>query len=228
MSEKTERNKEIVRRVRDTDESLKSIAADYDIGSVRVSQIASKHGVRRDQKPSVGDRAVRSGEPVIYRPDHDRAWSSGWVPERYLVAQTKLGRPLKSDEIAVITSELEDGEELGEDDVEVRTRSEHARIVGSESWKYDDPTELIVALQWLAVQLGRTPRAVDINERLPYSHGTYYSKFGSLTAAQEIAGLRPNEVGGRVPSELPETFTDRYGHLEEHETPQAAVQAAKA
>lgn len=56
---------------------------------------------------------------------------------------------------------------------------------------------LLNALRGLATELGWTPGIADVNARedLP-SHTTYFNRFGSMRAAQEAAGLEPNQRGG--------------------------------
>ena len=61
--------------------------------------------------------------------------------------------------------------------------------------KYDRE-ELVQHLLNLATTLGHTPRQKDISRVSPPDHTIYYRYFGSLRAAQEAAGLKPNHYGG--------------------------------
>jgi hypothetical protein len=57
--------------------------------------------------------------------------------------------------------------------------------------------ELLSHLRKLATEIGRTPGIKDLNERPEYPwHMLYVKRFGSIRRAQELAGLRPNKVGG--------------------------------
>lgn len=217
-----ERNAEIVDRVANTDEPMRLIGEDYGISRERVRQIAKRHDVKRTTNPEQGDRSYRRGTHVVYRPDHPRSWESGWVPMKYIVAERKLGRPLRSGEVVVVREGLD--RKPVPDDVEVRTTREHARMIGASSRSYEEPEDLLVALRWLALELGRTPRNVDVNELLPFSHGTYYSAFGSMTAAQELAGLVPNSQGGRDhAAEVSDAFREEYGYLSDYDSAEKAV-----
>jgi Homing endonuclease associated repeat len=55
--------------------------------------------------------------------------------------------------------------------------------------------ELFFALKNLAEKLGRTPRKkeVDSSDECP-SSGVYYLRFGTLTNAIRLAGLKPNRI----------------------------------
>ena len=55
--------------------------------------------------------------------------------------------------------------------------------------------EILIALKNLAGKLGRTPRAreVDLSEECP-STWVYYSRFGTLTNAIRLVGLKPNKI----------------------------------
>lgn len=62
--------------------------------------------------------------------------------------------------------------------------------------KRADDDDLLVALQGLALRLGRTPSEEDMNaDPSTPCHTTYVYRFGSLREAQERAGLTPNRVG---------------------------------
>ncbi len=54
--------------------------------------------------------------------------------------------------------------------------------------------EILLALKNLAKKLGRTPKKedVDLSEACP-STGVYYSRFGTLTNAIRLAGLKPSQ-----------------------------------
>ncbi len=54
---------------------------------------------------------------------------------------------------------------------------------------------LILHLKKLAEQLGRTPTKMEIDAAEQFTSNQYYSYFGSLRKAQQLAGLKPNPVG---------------------------------
>lgn len=88
---------------------------------------------------------------------------------------------------------------------EWRTRSSiHPRFCSRRCVEVDQrlkPDDLLDWLRTLARRLGRTPSQNDLNAADGPSHTTYYSHFGSLRAAQEQAGLKPNACfGERHPS----------------------------
>lgn len=56
--------------------------------------------------------------------------------------------------------------------------------------------DLITHMRRLAKELGRTPTQQDIQDAAPPSHTTFYAHFGSMTAAQEAAGLEARTHGG--------------------------------
>lgn len=55
---------------------------------------------------------------------------------------------------------------------------------------------LLTHLRDLADRLGRTPSMFDINDCAPPWHTDYVNYFGSISKAQELAGLEPAKVGG--------------------------------
>lgn len=55
---------------------------------------------------------------------------------------------------------------------------------------------LLTHLKSLAEMIGYTPSTHDINHHGPPYHAEYFHTFGRLRHAQELAGLRPNTVGG--------------------------------
>ena len=58
--------------------------------------------IRRDKLGKFapnGEQKYHKGYPVVYRPDHPRARSNGYVYEHILVMESKLGRRLKPDEV---------------------------------------------------------------------------------------------------------------------------------
>ena len=60
--------------------------------------------------------------------------------------------------------------------------------------KYSD-WELLDHLRQVASRLDRTPGVLDVILAKGPSHVLYYTRFGSLTKAQEMAGLTPNKAG---------------------------------
>jgi len=56
--------------------------------------------------------------------------------------------------------------------------------------------QLFDNLKTLAWKLGHTPTAREIKAEGTISHITYRNRFGSLTKAQQKAGLKPNKQGG--------------------------------
>lgn len=54
---------------------------------------------------------------------------------------------------------------------------------------------LILHLKQLAEQLGRTPTKLEIDAANKFTSNQYYSNFGSLRQAQQLAGLKPNPIG---------------------------------
>lgn len=74
-----------------------------------------------------GGRFVgQKGYVYILMPEHPRARMGGYVCEHILVAEKKLGRPLRPDEI---THHLnEDKTDNRPENIEVMTRAEHVRL----------------------------------------------------------------------------------------------------
>lgn len=75
--------------------------------------------------------------------------------------------------------------------------------------------ELLTILRQMALTLGRTPRTRDFGGEWPH-HGAYYTRFGSLLAAQKLAGLTPTRRGGHAHQHdhaLPDVFREEWGHL---------------
>lgn len=60
------------------------------------------------------------------------------------------------------------------------------------------PGELLAHLAQLAKTIGHTPSTLDLAAHAPPAHTAYYRAFGSLTEAQRLAGLIPNERGQRA------------------------------
>lgn len=63
--------------------------------------------------------------------------------------------------------------------------------------------DLLTRLRSLAVKVGHTPGMSEINAEPVFPrHTLYVLRFGSITKAQRLAGLKPNRTG-KPPSELP-------------------------
>lgn len=70
--------------------------------------------------------STSTGYPVVFCPDHPRAWSTGYVYVHVLVAEEKLGRYLREGEIV----HHRDGNRFNyaANNIEITTRPEHGRI----------------------------------------------------------------------------------------------------
>ncbi len=60
--------------------------------------------------------------------------------------------------------------------------------------KYSDE-DMLDYMRALAEKLGWTPGKIDLDRHSPPGTGSYQLRFGSLTAAQRLAGLAPNKRG---------------------------------
>ncbi len=90
------------------------------------------------------------------------------------------------------------------------------------SWRCSGKSKTITSahalreLRRLALMLGNTPGMMDLVAPWP-THTIYYRLFGSLRAAQDIAGLTPNKRGGygkhRTTNYLPDGFREQWSHL---------------
>lgn len=219
------RNRRIARQVEEeTDRTLREIGEEHGITRTRVAQVAKAHGVVRERGPVEGEERVHGGRPVKYLPDHHRADRDGWVQERYLAAEEKLGRRLEDEELVVHADG--DPENLDPENLRVMTRSEYSKELASREsgarWRTRDA--MLLALRWLAVYLGRTPRAVDVNFILPFSHVHYYDEFGSMRNAHREAGLEPNRRGGEAEA-LTAEFEKRWARLSDYEDVEVALEA---
>ncbi len=95
--------------------------------------------------------------------------------------------------------------------------SEVRRFCSRSCWskngsKWTD-TRLLDDLRRLALILNKTPGMKHLKKPWP-AHTLYYRRFGSLTRAQEMAGLNPNSSGAcghNTP--LPDGFRKQWSHL---------------
>lgn len=109
-----------------------------------------------------------------------RAGVPEWVTASVRSAATRKPRPKCVD--------------CGERVRELKSRRCHRCNV--KSTKVTD-AELLAHLRSLAKRLGVTPGSRDLVAASPPGHVVYFQRFGSLRRAQELAGLRPNPVGGK-------------------------------
>lgn len=163
-----------------------------------------------------------SGAPYVHKPDHPRARTSGYVREAILVAEDKVGRPLKENETVVHLNR--DSSDLRPSNLEVMTKGEAASFYNRQY----STREMLVLFAWLALHLGHTPTQSEVNEegRIP-SHGTYYNRFGSFSEVAKAACLEPNERFEKAKDFGPE-FYRRWKHLVGVSTPEQALEADHA
>jgi len=80
--------------------------------------------------------------------------------------------------------------------------------------KYSEE-KLIYFLRKLAIELGRTPKRIDMDMTVGFPNSTtYQTNFGSWTEALIKSGLKPNRIGRYNKEELIRklrTFSFRYG-----------------
>lgn len=78
-----------------------------------------------DYTPDWTRMSTSTGYPVVYCPDHPRAWSTGYVYAHTVVAEQSLGRLLLRSEI--VHHENEDKSDYSPGNLKVKTRSKHAK-----------------------------------------------------------------------------------------------------
>lgn len=78
-----------------------------------------------DYTPDWSRMSTSTGYPVVYCPDHPRAWSTGYVYAHTVVAEQALGRLLERHEI--VHHENEDKHDYSRDNLIVKTRRKHAQ-----------------------------------------------------------------------------------------------------
>lgn len=85
--------------------SASKIARTLGLYTTAVTRVLKRNGIKlRDTKSGSnhpmwkGGRGVKSGYWTVYNPTHPRALNIGRVWEHILVAEKKLGRPIKKDE----------------------------------------------------------------------------------------------------------------------------------
>ena len=195
----TERDKELRKLFRTSGLSMRMIGERYGITYQRVSQICD--GLKRDRArdktthPNYqGDRFIcpKTGH-VMVRNRHGKP-----IRECYVVWKKHHGR--RSDR--VITH-------LDGDKTNNAIENLHGGPTAGIRW---EPEELIRGLRWLAISLNHTPSGKAITEtEAPIYHMAYHRVFGTLTKAQYLAGLTPNERG-RAAALLPYGFREQYEH----------------
>lgn len=94
---------------------------------IACSQSCSQLGIRRG---SYKESIIISGYEYIYKPEHPNAMKSGYIGKHRLVLEKKLGRFLKSDEVAhhVNENKLDNRPE----NIELMSFSEHSRLHAKE------------------------------------------------------------------------------------------------
>lgn len=94
------------------------------------SHTCSRLGIKRG---AYKDRVVISGYEYVYMPSHPNAMKVGYVAKHRLVLEQKLGRLLKSNEVAhhINENKLDNRQE----NIELMSFSEHSRYHALEKWK---------------------------------------------------------------------------------------------
>lgn len=115
------------------------------------------------------------------------------LPELQIVDDFMLRRDMSAEQLAMSDVEVRCWQVIAEmrrdPDREEASRSQATRRTWTEA-------ELIEQMQRLAAKLGHTPRKPDLQADPESPSEYWYSKiFGGLRAAQEAAGLEPNERG---------------------------------
>lgn len=221
------RNRRIAERLRSGD-LYDAVAEDYGISRQRVGQIARAAGIepRRNGMGEEswswrgGHRRTGLGYMSIYAPEHPRA-NANYVLEHILVAEQKLGRPLRSGEVVHHLNGVRDDNRP--ENLEVLTVGEHSRL---HNLRYSEAL-LLDWLRWVALKVNHTPLSAQLREHLPVWFVTYHDRFGSYTKAAHQAGLTPNGRGGagHGGTPLPLNFRKQYGHLLQYATPEALADA---
>jgi len=98
-----------------------------------------------------------------------------------------------------------------------RSEAQQRRFCDRQCWSlayrtYTDE-QLLMALRWLAIQLGHTPGNKDLEGHpgAP-SHALYYKRWGSILHAQKAAGLFPNKRGPGC-SPITPAFDGKWAYL---------------
>jgi hypothetical protein len=223
-----ERNRRIAARI-EAGETYQAVADDYGLSRQRIEQIARQYNIEKRGPGSPrgernhrwgGGRTRTNGYVKVYAPNHPRA-SGLYVLEHILVAEAKIGRPLRADECVHHRNGVRDDNRP--ENLEVLTRSEHARLHNK---RYSDAL-LVDLFRWMALKVNHTPRQRDITKQMPGSWGPFYHRFGSLTKCAHAAGLTPNSQGhhGHGGTPLPLNFRRQHKHLLQYRTPEDLASA---
>ena len=208
-----ERDQEIVEKLQNPELSLADIADMYGLSRERIRQIGDEHNVTSVRPPPQSEYVDEDGISYKYQPDHPRAddgkGRKGYVRWAVLNLEGKIGRHLEEDEYVIHLN----GDKTDDDpnNLEVVGRDEWYEHMGQQARKYDNEAALM-ALRFLAIELGRTPTVDDVNGST-INAGIYYRYFGSLSEAVEEANLHPNTVGFGGPKDLPDGYEDKWSYL---------------
>lgn len=223
MQEKIRRNAEIVRRIQEG-EVFDSIAGDFGISRTRVTQIGEDAGLEprglrmgKDHPAWKGGQFQAGSRIRTLQPEHPRADRQGYVDTLILEAEEKLGRALVPGVEFVLRTP--------EGKPQVLTRKEFYLTMSRRNQKFSDE-ELLDVIRWVAIRLGRTPTALDIQEYALVSSAAYRRRFGSFSRVSELAGLFSN-IRGQEPEELDEEFEKVFGFLADYPTPEGLIRTIR-
>lgn len=73
-----------------------------------------------------GGMIFQNGYVMIKRPDHPHVWANGYVKRAIVVAEEKIGRPMRDDEITHHVNHIKDDDRP--ENIQVMTNSEHASL----------------------------------------------------------------------------------------------------